>query len=406
MSNLGISYYFPFPRVKLVDQVFFDRTDSVMIRIEPDLRFDPLCHRCRNKALGIHSHDHHRAVRDLNLGTTTTWLDVGYRKIVCAVCDAVRVEDLSFCDAGQRITHRMARYIYELCKVMTVEEVARHLDLDPKTVKAVDYAGLRKEFGGSDYSGLRILAVDEIALKKGHRYMTVVLDYQTGRVVWMGEGRDMNALDEFFQGLTVEQKAGIEAVAMDMWEPYLNRVRHHCPKAKLVFDFFHVVKAFGQVIDEVRRDEYRKATEDHKKILQGSRYLLLKNLDHLTDPQRDRLEELRSLNETINRVYLLKDQLKTLYWYTNREYAERALETWCTMADRIDHPAVQKFAGRLRFFREGILNHCDCPIDTGKLEGVNNKIKLIKRRAFGFHDPDYFVLKVKQAFPGRPAPKG
>jgi len=95
-----------------------------------------------------------------------------------------------------------------------------------------------------------------------------------------------------------------------------------------------------------------------------------------------------------------------LYWYTNREYAERALETWCAMADRIDHPAVQKFAGRLRFFREGILNHCDGPIDTGKLEGVNNKIKLIKRRAFGFHDPDYFVLKVKQAVPGRPAPKG
>ena len=101
MSNLGISCYFPFPRVKLIDQVFFDRTDSVMIRIEPDLRFDPLCHRCRNKALGIHSHDHHRVVRDLNLGATTMWLNVGYRKVVCAVCDAVRVEDLSFCDTGK-----------------------------------------------------------------------------------------------------------------------------------------------------------------------------------------------------------------------------------------------------------------------------------------------------------------
>jgi transposase len=287
--------------------------------------------------------------------------------------------------------------------MMTVEEVAKHLNLDSKTVKAVDYKCLQKEFGVTDYFHLRVLAIDEIAVKKGHRYMTVVLDYLTGRVVWMGEGRRMETLDDFFKGMSVEQKESIEAVAMDMWEPYINRVRHHCPQAKLVFDFFHVVKAFGQVIDEVRRDEYRKATSEDKKVIQGSRYLLLKNLENLTDPQRDRLDDLRNLNETINRVYLLKDQLKTLYWYTNREYAGQALENWCVMADRIDHPAAKKFAGRLRFFKEGILNHCDCPIDTGRLEGVNNKIKLIKRRAFGYHDPDYFALKVKQAFPGRPA---
>lgn len=404
MSNLSISYYFPFTRVKLVNQVFFDQMESVMIWVEPDLRFDPLCHCCGKKAVGVHSHDHHRAVRDLNLGATKAWLDVGYRKVLCAACGTVRVEYLSFCDAGRRITHRLARYIYDLCKVMTVKEVARHLDLDPKTVKAVDYTCLREEFGATDYSNLRVLAIDEIALKKGHRYMTVVLDYLTGRVVWMGEGRDMKTLDEFFKGMSVEQKDGIEAVAMDMWEAYINRVRHHCPKAKIVFDFFHVVNAFGKVIDKVRRDEYRKATAEDKKVIQGSRYVLLKNLENLTDPQRDHLDDLRNLNETINRVYLLKDQLKTLYRYTNREYAGQALENWCVMADQIDHPEVKKFAGRLRFFREGILNHCDYPIDTGKLEGVNNKIKLIKRRAFGYHDPDYFALKVKQAFCGKPAP--
>ena len=401
MSNLSISYYFPFTRVKLVNQVFFDQMSSVMIWVEPDLRFDPCCHRCGKKAGYIHSHDHHRAVRDLNMGATKTWLDVAYRKIRCDECDTVRVEFQSFCDASRRVTHRLARYIHDLCKVMTVQDVSRHLDLDPKTVKAVDYSCLQEEFGQTDYPGLRILAVDEIALKKGHRYMTVVLDYLTGRVVWMGEGRDKNTLDEFFKGMTAEQKNAVEAVAMDMWEPYINRVGHHCPRAKIVFDFFHVVKAFGKVIDEVRRDEYRKASVEHKKVLQGSRYLLLKNVENLKDDQKDRLGELRGLNDTLNNIYLLKDQLKTIFWYVNRDDAERALDTWCAMADRIDHSSVRRFARRLRFFEYGILNHCDYAIGTGKLEGVNNKIKLIKRKAFGYHDPDYFALKVKQAFPGR-----
>ena len=405
MSDLSISCYFPFTRVKLVDQTFSGDADSAMIHIGPDLRFDPLCHCCGKKAHSIHSRDHHRAVRDLNMGEAKTWLDVAYRKVFCSSCRSVRVEHLSFCDAACRVTHRLARYIYELCKVMTVEDVARHLDLDPKTVKAIDYACLKAEFGKTDYTGLRILAIDEIALKKGHRYMTVVLDYLTGRVVWMGEGRDKNTLDAFFKDMTAEQKNAIEAVAMDMWEPYINRISHYLPKAKIVFDFFHVVKAFGKVIDEVRRSEYLKASAEHKKVLKGSRYLLLKNMENLHENQKDRLAELRKLNSTLNSMYLLKDQLKTIFRYVNRDDAKHAMGTWCDMADQIDHPSVQKFTRRLRFFEYGILNHCDYAIDTGKLEGTNNKIKLIKRKAFGYHDPDYFALKVKQAFPGRLARK-
>ena len=387
MSSLSIARYFPFERVKVVHQGSFYDERSVLIWIEPDLRHAPRCHRCGTSAATIYEQGLHRIVRDLNLADCKTFLEVQYRKIECPSCGAVRVEHLSFCDAGQRITHRLAR----------------HLDLDPKTVKAVDYSCLGEEFGQTDYTGLRILAVDEIALKKGHRYMTVVLDYLTGRVVWMGEGRDKNTLDEFFKGMTAGQKDGIEAVAMDMWEPYINRVRHHCPRAKIVFDFFHVVKAFGKVIDEVRRDEYCQASAEHKKVLQGSRYLLLKNMENLREDQKDRLGELRDLNETLNGMYLLKDQLKIIFWYVNRDDARRALDAWCTMANRIDHPSVRRFAGRLRFFEYGILNHCDYAIDTGKLEGVNNKIKLIKRKAFGYHDPDYFALKVKQAFCGKPS---
>jgi len=146
-----------------------------------------------------------------------------------------------------------------------VQDVAEHLELNPKTVKAIDKCFLEKSFGQTDGHDLRILAIDEIALRKGHHYMTVVMDYCSGRIVWMGQNRDKETLDRFFAELTEHQKQCIKAVAIDMWEPFINRIKHHCPDAHIVFDFFHVVQAFGKVIDKVRRDEYVKATEQEKK---------------------------------------------------------------------------------------------------------------------------------------------
>jgi len=337
-------------------------------------------------------------VRDLNLAQSQVWLEVAYRKIWCSNCGGVRVEQLDFADASKRVTHRLARYVYDLCKVMTVQDVAEHLELNPKTVKAIDKSFLEKSFGQTDGHGLRVLAIDEIALRKGHHYMTVVMDYFSGQIVWMGENRDKETLDRFFAELTDSQKQGIEAVAMDMWEPFINRIQHHCPDAQIVFDFFHVVQAFGKVIDEVRKDEYLKATEQEKKVLKGSRYLLLKNEENLTDDQANHLEQVLALNEILSILYVLKDQLKLVFYYSDRRKVKKTLDVWCRMAETIDHPAVRRFIGRLRFFEYGILNHADYPISTSELEGANNKIKVIKRKAYGFHDSEYFALKVKQAF--------
>jgi transposase len=337
-------------------------------------------------------------VRDLNFASAQVWLDVEYRKIWCDQCDGVRVEQLSFADASKRVTHRLARYIHGLCKVMTVQDVADHLELNPKTVKAIDKSFLEKSFAQTDGRDLRVLAMDEIALRKGHNYMTVVMDYFSGRIVWMGENRNKETLDAFFAELTAKQKQGIKAVAIDMWEPFINRIKHHCPNARIVFDFFHVVQAFGKVIDEVRRTEYLKATEQEKEVLKGSRYLLLKNEENLTDEQQDRLEQVLSLNEILSILYVLRAQLKMIYYYSDRRVVKKTLDDWCRMAETIDHPAVRRFIGRLRFFEYGILNHADYPIGTSRLEGANNKIKVIKRKAYGFHDSEYFALKVKQAF--------
>lgn len=403
MSSLSIAAYFPFARVKVVRQnVHLDaQRPGTVIHMAPDRRFRPVCRTCLSKGT-VHTKGLRRTVRDLDLGPAETFVQVEYRRVWCAQCGKARVEALDFLDPHKRVTRRLARYVYDLCKVMTVQDVASHLDLDPKTVKAIDKHFLAEDFGVTDCEGLRILAIDEIAVKKGHRYMTVVLDHQTGRVVWMGKDRNRATLDAFFAEMTDAQKQAIEAVALDMWEPFINRVQHHCPQAKIVFDLFHVVKAFGQVIDEVRREEVRNAaTEEDRKWVKGSRYLLLKNRANLKPKQRVRLRELLAVNERLSAVYQLKDQLRMLYGYTRRGWAKKAIDQWCEMAAEVDHPSMRRFIGRLRFFEYGILNHCDHPIGTSPLEGANNKIKVIKRKAYGFHDPDYFTLKVKQALPGR-----
>lgn len=400
MSTLSIAVYFPFARVKIVDHKPSMKANLTTIGVEPDLRFKPLCHDCGEECSRVHSKGHTRFIRDLDIGPATNYLFARYRKVYCLKCQGVRVEQQAFCDPGKRMTLRFMRMIFELCKIMTVADVARHYALDPKAVKAIDLAGLEQEHGQTDYSNLRILAIDEIAVKKGHVYMTVVLDYVSGRVVAVLEGRRKETLDEFFNGMSAEQKAGIEAVAMDMWEPFINRVQHHCPKAEIVFDLFHLVKSFSHVIDEVRRAEYAKAKGEKKDVLKGSRYLLLKNKKNLSFKQQSRLKELLKVNATLSAVYVLKDQLKAIYVHTSRADAQKALSEWCRMAAEIDHREMRKYIHRLQFFEYGILNHCEYAIGTSKLEGVNNKIKVIKRKAYGFQDEHYFALKIKQAFSG------
>jgi len=399
MSELSITKYFPFMRVRITGQnVHHQDASSAMIKLSPDLRYRPVCHDCKGLAATVHSRQHYRLVQDLNMANAKVWLQVEYRKIWCNICDGVRVELLTFCDACRRVTYRLARYIYQLCKMLTVKDVAEHLDLDPKTVKEIDKGFLEEAFGTTDYEGLSVLLIDEIALHKGHSYMTVVADYFSGRVVWMGYGRKKETLDEFFMGMTVEQRQAIDAVAIDMWEPYINRVQHYCPQAHIVFDFFHLVQSFSRVIDNIRRTEYLNARKEDRKILKGSRYLLLKNEENLTCPQRSRLKEILELNTTLSIVYVLKDQLKLLFHYDKREHVKQALDDWCRMAEQIDHPGVRGFVKRLKFFEYGIISHADYPIGTSMLEGINNKIKVIKRKAYGFHDCYYFALKVKQAF--------
>jgi transposase len=398
MSAMSIKPYFPFCRVRFTKQTVSAQGDMAWLIAEPDERYRPICHFCGSLAQGVHNQTR-RALRDLSLGAAKVWINCRYRKVYCPRCQGIRVEDLDFFNPYQRVTKRLAQYIHELCKVLTVTEVSEHLGLDWKTVKDVDKQFLEKTFGNTDYSGLSILAVDEIAIHKGHRYMTVVLDYETGRVVWLGKDRTADTLQEFFKGMSQKQKDALKAIAMDMWDPYIKAVRENVTHVKIVFDLFHVVHAFNKVINRVRIEEFKKAKKSDREIYKGAKYLLLANRKNIRKSEaRQQLQQLLEINETISTVMILKDCLKRIWTYEKTGWAEKRLKEWCTLARTVPHKAVQKFAGMLERHAYGILNHCQYSIHTSKLEGVNNKIKVIKRKAYGFHDDRYFTLKVIQAF--------
>lgn len=227
MSKLSVTAYFPFRRVKITHQSVDTEASHAHVHVEPDMRFQPVCHQCGCKASGVHSWTR-RKVRDLNLATAQVWVDCHYRKLFCPSCDGIHIEDLDLFHPYLRVTVRLARYVYQLCQVMTVTDVADHLDLNWKTVKTIDKQYLERDYGQPDYDGLRILAVDEISLRKGHRYLTVVLDYFTGRVLYVGKDRKARTLERFFNQLKPKQRKTIEAVAMDMWDPFIKAVKKNC----------------------------------------------------------------------------------------------------------------------------------------------------------------------------------
>ena len=398
MSVPCIAAYFPFRRLKIINQTVTPEATVAHISGEPDNRYHPVCHNCGQKAAGVHSWTR-RKIRDLNLATAQTWITCRYRKLFCAHCKGIHVEDLEFFHPYLRVTNRMALYVYQLCQLMTVTEVSRILGLDWKTVKNIDKYYLERDYGKPDLKGLRILAVDEISIRKGHSYLTIVLDFDTGRVLFVGKKRKAKTLKRFFNQLSISQRKKIKAVAMDMWDPFIKAVRDKLPNARIVFDLFHVVASFSRVIDKVRNREHRRAAKADKDVYKGSKYLLLKNRRNVRrQSHRQQLKALLELNQVISTVMILKDKLKHIWTYRSRTWAEKAFNQWCDLARSLKIRSVNTFVKMLERHRYGIINHCDYPIHTGKIEGVNNKIKVIKRKAYGFHDLRYFTLKIYQAF--------
>lgn len=280
--------------------------------------------------------------------------------------------------------------------IQSIKEVAKRFHLGWDSVKQIDKAYLNKELNPPDFTGVKCIAVDEISIRRRHRYATIVADAERHRVLWVAKGRKRESLAEFYEILGVEGCRQIKAVAMDMWQPYEEATHEYCRQAEIVYDPFHIIQNYAKVIDEVRIAEVRIARD--RQILKGTKYLLLANRENVGREDYVRLKELLKINRHLNTVYVLKDDLKRLWKYSYEWSAQKWFKGWYRRAIYSKIEPLKKFARTLKAHIEGILAHCRHRIGTSFLEGMNNKVKVIKRVAFGFRDLDYFFLKIRGAF--------
>ena len=344
-----------------------------------------------------------RWVRDLPLLDATTWLRVPRQRVDCPHCGP-KIEELSWLAPYARVTRRLSDSVARLCRDVPIRQVAAYFHLDWKTVKRIDKDHLQESFGAVDLAGVTVLLMDEFAIQKGHRYATTIVDPYTKRVLWVGRGRSRESLRPFFALLGREGRRAIRAVVMDMNGAYEEEVRAQCPQAEIVYDLFHVVAKYGrEVIVRVRGQEANRLRSNTPacQVIKSSHWLLLRNKENLSRPQdRLRLRELLAANRALLTVYLLKDDLKHLWDFRYPKAARRFWKHWYGWAVRSRIEPLRRFAQRLKPYLAGILAHCRWRFHTSLLEGINNTIKVIKRRAYGFHDDDYFFLKIRAAFPG------
>jgi transposase len=337
-----------------------------------------------------------RRFMTLPIGLRPTIIEFAIQRVFCAACGLTRQVKIGFAEPDRRYTKRFERYVLELSKHMTMTHVAHHLGISWHTVKEIQKRYLQRTFSRPSLSRLHRIAVDEISIGHGHRYLTVVLDLDSGAVVFVGEGKGADALEPFWKRLK-SSRARIEAVAMDMSQAYICAVNTHLPGATIVFDRFHVIKLFNEKLSDLRRELYREATNLlHKEVLKGTRWLLLKNPENLRDDrnERARLEDALSINKPLATAYYLKEDLRLLWSLPDKPTAEAHLQDWIDRAEVSGIRILKDFANTLRTHRRGILAYHDHPISTGPLEGTNNKIKTLQRQAYGFRDRAFFILRI------------
>jgi transposase len=354
---------------------------------------------CRCSACGsadVVSRGHvERRFRTLPIGPRPTFLVLPIPRVECRACGVVRQVDVTFADPRRSYTKRFERYVRELSRRMTIRDVAAHLGVGWDLVKDIQKRDLSRRFARPKLKHLRRIAIDEIAVAKGHRYMTLVMDLDSGAVVFVGDGKGADALKPFWKRLR-PSGARIEAVAMDMSAAYRQAVSAHLKGAVIVFDHFHVIKLFNDKLSDLRRSLYHRAEADGKKVLKGARWLLLKNPENLdTDKdEKQRLEEALALNKPLAVAYYLKEDLRRFWEQPGKRFATAFLDGWLRKAEASGVKMLQQMAKTLAAHRSGLLAYYDAMITSGPMEGTNNKIKTMKRAAYGFRDPEFFKLKI------------
>lgn len=337
-----------------------------------------------------------RWLRTVPIGFKPVWLVVDVPRVECRVCGCIRRIALGIAEPRRWYTKAFERFALTLSRMMTMLDVASLLGIGWDGVKDILRRNLRRRFGRPRLSRLKYIAIDEISVRKGHKYLTLVMDLRRGAVVFVGDGKGAEALVPFWRMLR-RSKAKIQAVATDMSTAYIGAVLENLPGVPLVFDHFHVVKLMNDKLTEIRRKLYHELKDTlDRDVLKGSRWILLKNPENLNKErdEEERLREALRMNEPLAKAYYLKEDLRQIWNQPSKGHAEVFLEGWIARATSSGIAPLVRMGRTMATYRAGILAWYDHPISSGPMEGLNNKIKTLKRQAYGFRDLDFFKLRI------------
>jgi transposase len=392
MSTSFIYHAFGLQGYEYVHQKFED--GSVVIRVRPRWRL-VRCPACGSKDV-VRRGLYLRKLRCQPIGRKPVWLVVEVPRVQCALCGCVRRIHLRIAEAKRGYTRAFAKYVLDLTKVMTLKDVSRLLGIGWDCVKDILKRNLARRFARPKLDKVRYLAIDEISVKKGHKYLTLVMDLDSGAVLFVGEGKGAQALAPFWQ-LLRRSRASIQAVATDMSAAYIGAVLENLPGIPLVFDHFHVVKLMNEALTQIRRGLHHELKDVlGKQVLKGTRWILLKNPENLS-PERNeaaQLQEALKLNEPLATAYYMKEDLRQFWSQADKETARSVIDSWIERAQASGIGPLVRVSTTLAGLKFGILNWYDHPLSSGRMEGTNNKIKVLKRMAYGYRDVDFFKLRI------------
>ena len=362
------------------------------------------CGVCRKPCRGVHSIRKWREWRDLSMRKLRLILRYQPRRVQCPGC-GVRVEGFAWAEPWARVTRALANAAASLARELSWQGTARHFGLNWKTVAGVVQRAVRYGLRHRKRAPVHMIGIDEVSRRKGQVYLTVVYALERRVLLWVGEDRTEEAVKKFFtQELGKRRCSTLRVVCMDMWAAYVNLVRKHAPQAQILFDRFHIVKHLQEAVDEVRRSEVRRLTGKEKTTFKSTRWLLLKNPWNLTNEQKERLSTLVRWNSPIVRAYYLKESFQLFWDYKQEKRAQDLLSKWMNSAMRSRLEPFKKFVRMLRSHLDGILPWTKLHLSNGAVEGMNNKIKSISHRSFGFRKAQYFIAAIYHCCARLPLP--
>ena len=369
---------------------FKDRGNELHVGVKPH-KNGSRCPECGRRGRVARQLAEDRVWTDITLLGIQIRLHYAPKEILCPTHGRVQ-EDIPWAAVRARVTHRLEFRVCALSQITTQKAASDMLKMASSTLSDILHRVIARSRDGHKIRGLATLGVDEISYAKGHKFATLVYDLDRSRVVWVGQGKGRATIDEFFtQRLSERQRRRVRWASCDMSLAYTEAIKQHCPKAKLVIDRFHLVKALNEAVDAVRKEEWRSLEGDERKAIKGLRWLLGMHSRHRSKGQTRLLNKLRHSNRRIHRAWVLKDEFEHFWTYISIEAARRFLKTWMTSALKSRIPSLRTFVGTLKHHQDNILSFIERPLTNAVGEGMNRIIKIVKNRASGFRNLESFA---------------